>query len=235
MPKYKSLAKDIHEKIKNGTYSIKLPTINDFVCEYQAGRNTVRSALDILVQQGEIHKVQGSGYYINKNVNSEKKTLNISLKRGLTGSFPGQQIKSKVLELSILSSDEKLSARFNCSVGTPLYFVRRLRFIDDIPIGIENAYYNKRFVIYLNEEIASRSIFYFIRDELMLKIGFSDEFVSAKCLDKNECALLNLDEGQPGLIINEINYLKSGDIFNVSNTIYNYQELDLYFSIQNLN
>ena len=59
--KYLQLAAQLQEEISRGTYPDRLPTEQVLTEVYQVSRQTVRRALDVLVEHGVIEKRQGSG------------------------------------------------------------------------------------------------------------------------------------------------------------------------------
>lgn len=66
--KYLLLAAQLQEKISNGTFLNKLPTEQELTQLHSVSRQTVRQALDKLVELGIIEKRQGSGSWILKQV-----------------------------------------------------------------------------------------------------------------------------------------------------------------------
>lgn len=67
---YASIADDIIEKIKSGTYAVGslLPPEREFMSIYSVQRTTVRRGLDILSLEGYIKKVAGLGSVVNSKV-----------------------------------------------------------------------------------------------------------------------------------------------------------------------
>lgn len=62
----KQIANHLEQEIKNGTYSVgdKLPTEPELVEIYKASRNTVREAVQSLIQAGLLKALQGNGTYV---------------------------------------------------------------------------------------------------------------------------------------------------------------------------
>ncbi|WP_162297079.1 GntR family transcriptional regulator [Sporolactobacillus pectinivorans] len=232
MAKYKEVAEDMQRKIRAHAFGKKLPTEKELLEMYSVSRNTIRSAINILVKQGYIHKIQGSGLYINKKTIGDRNVLNLAVKIGLSRVLPEHSITSKLLNFGLISADKKLASNFSCDIGTPIYRVKRLRFIDNHPLSIEDSYYNKNIIKYLNEDIAKNSIYSYIENDLKLEIRFSDEYISVKPLTDEECEHLNVQKGSSSLMIREINYLKSSIIFNISETLYNNDQIVLYTPVQ---
>ncbi|WP_167815156.1 GntR family transcriptional regulator [Sporolactobacillus shoreae] len=232
MVKYKEVAEDIQKRIYANEFNGKLPTEQALIEMYDVSRNTIRSAINILVKRGSIHKVQGSGLYINRKTTDDKTIINLSVKIGLTRLLPKSTITSEVLDFHIFPADAAMAQEFNCDPETLIYRVKRLRMIDGKPLAIENSYYNKDIVKYLDKNIVKNSIYSYIENDLKMDIRFSDEYISMKRLSDEECHLLNLNQGSSCLMIKEINFLRNSAIFNVSETLYNSDHIALYAPVQ---
>ena len=96
-----------------------------------------------------------------------------------------------------------------------------------ISLYVEYTYYNKDIIPYLNEDIAKHQFFLFIND-LKLTIGFSEKYIFAKPLSKEDQELLNLEPGAFGLIIDDNVFLSNGKKFNYSKIWYNYKYANFF-------
>lgn len=65
-PAYRELAEKLRADIEGGVYSVgrKMPTESVLQSKHNVSRHTVREALQILLTDGLIYKVQGSGTYV---------------------------------------------------------------------------------------------------------------------------------------------------------------------------
>src|SRR5690625_4851807 len=139
--KYQIVSASIEHKINTDLYKDKLPTEDELIVEYGVSRNTIRKAIQILVQKGIIIPIQGSGLFIRKI--SVDGAINLETFRGLTQDFLKSEIISKLIEFEETISDDKISNAMKCPVGTPIYFVKRLRIVDGINWVIEYSYFNR--------------------------------------------------------------------------------------------
>ena len=141
------------------------------MASFGVSRNTIRKAVDVLVNSGCVYRVQGSGVFL-RNINDEEFAASINI-NGLTKNFSRDEIKSKILELTVISPDDNLINKLECTEETKIYYVKRVRYVNDEPIEIEESYYNKDIIPYLNKEICEGSIFNYIREDLKINIGFA--------------------------------------------------------------
>lgn len=228
MLKYEYIVKELHQRINNNEFSSseKLPTEEQLMSEYNVSRNTVRNAIKILINLGIIYPVQGSGMFVRPP--KRQGTVYLNSTRGVTTDHPGTSITNKVLHIEIIEADEDLSFRMKCKLGTPIYYLERLRIADNIPYAIEYTYYNKDIIPYLGKEIAEKSIFNYIKEDLKLSFGFADKYITADKLTKKQSELLKLEENDPAIVIEDNIYLVNGLLFNSSNIVYNYKLANFY-------
>lgn len=225
--KYETIVNILEKEILDGKYDSnkKLPTEEELIARLNVSKNTVRKAIDILVTKGYIYRVQGSGIFLRDF--SREGCMDIREMNGLTKTYSNNNLKSKVLELSLIDADEELASKMRCNVNTKLYYVKRVRYLNGEPMEIEESYYNKEIIPYLNEEICSKSIFSYVINDLKLKIGFADRVISCEKLNEEEAELLNLKKDDPTLIINNTVFLSSGIVFDVSLEKYNYSKMKI--------
>ena len=228
MAKYEVVAKDIISRIKQNEFetTLKLPTEDEMIEYYQVSRNTVRSALKLLTSQGIIFSRQGSGFYIRQRSNSN--SISIMGTNGLTYDFPNSTFSNYVISVDLIEADEKLAKKMMCEPGDLIYRCKRLRILDDKKFALEISFYSKKVVPYLCKEIAEQSIYNYLQNDLKLKLGFADKDIYAIKLTKEQSELLDLEPGDPGLVIADTVYLDNGVLFNSSQMIYNYKYARFY-------
>lgn len=203
----------------------KLPTEEELINIFGVSRNTIRKAINILVNYGYVYRVQGSGIFLREF--KMDGYIPLQCVNGLTKEFYNMNLFSKVISFYIVDADENIAEKFKCNLGTKMYYIKRVRYIDNEPIVIEESYYNKDIIPYLNEDICSGSIFNYIRNDLKLNIGFADKVISCDMLKDEECNLMNIERGVPTLQIENTVFLNTGIIFNVSIERYNYKKVKL--------
>lgn len=222
--KYKEIADSLERDIQEGKFnqSKKLPTEDELIKAFDVSRNTIRKAIHQLVNRGLVYQVQGSGMFLREE--SVTDYINLGSLRGLTKDLISKSIETKILELQVLEADEEKAKQLRCDVGTKLYFIKRLRMVDDEPFSIEISYFKKDIVPYLNEDIASSSIYSYLIDDLKLNIAFADKVINCEKIDEASSGLLQVNPQDPALIIENTVCLANGTIFELSKSIFHYQK-----------
>lgn len=227
MKKYDMIAVDLKKRIESNEFedTKKLPTGGQLMKEYNASKNTINSAINLLVSDGLLFAIHGSGFYIRK---PNKGTIKLNNTVGFLAEHPGEKIERHILNFELKDCNQELAEKMECPVGTPIYEIKRLMYIDDHPFAVEYTYYNKDIIPYLNEDIARKSIFSFIINDLKLSIGFSEKYISAYPLSIEDQELLQLEPGAFGLIIDDNVFLSNGKKFNYSKIWYNYKYANFF-------
>lgn len=225
--KYEMVVNTLEKEMVEGKYNStkKLPTEEELMKKLNVSKNTIRKAIDILVSKGYIYRVQGSGIFLREF--SKLGCVDMRDMNGLTKQYSSEKLDSKVLEFSLIEADEEIASSMKCNVGTKVYYVKRVRYLNGEPLEIEESYFNKDIIPYLNEEICSGSIFNYIRNDLKLKIGFADRIINCEKLNEKEAELLNLNKDDPTLVLNNVIFLSSGVVFDVSREKYNYSKMKI--------
>lgn len=215
---------DITQKIYDMIYQQQLPkgsqiaNIEELINHYQVSRSTIIKALDRLERQGVIYQVQGSGIFVRQR----KKTgyMNLITSHGFTADLNDLPGFSKVLAINIIKPDSQIQTNLECDPDEDVYYVKRLRYVDSHIYALEQSYYRKKLVPYLNKEIAEGSIFEYINNFCHINIGFSDKYLEVITLDESVANYLELPIGSAALFLQEIFYTNTGEAFDFSKIIY---------------
>lgn len=230
MLKYQQIANEIEKYIEthNLQQGHKLPILETLIAQFGVSKSTITKSLDLLEKKGVVFQVRGSGIFVRRH--KRKGYISLLSNQGFKNDLEDFQLTSKVIELKIVKPTQEILDNLNIAPGNNVYFVKRVRYINGETLCIEQSYFNKEIITYLNKEIVSESIFNYIREGLGLKIGFTDMFLQADKLDREEAELLGLEPGDPKFCVESVFHLTNGQPFDFSKVTYNYKQS--YFFIQ---
>lgn len=225
--KYRKIVDELERNILDGKYNEvkKLPTEEEMINHYGVSRTTIRKAISVLVSRGYVYQIQGSGIFLREA--ALKGYLSLESLKGLAREYPPKKVRSRIIELKIVEADEKVATEMKCEIGSPLYFLKRLRLVNDKPFTMEYTYFNKKVIPYMSEEIANGSIYSYIINDLGYTIGFADKVIYADKLNAENASYFELEEGDPTLIIESKEFLSTGDIFALSTSLHHYKDVKL--------
>ena len=218
MLKYQIIANEIEHNIysNNLPQGTKLPTVETLASDYKVSKSTIVKAIEALVSRGIVYQLQGSGIFVRRRNRSGYIDLNIT--EGFTNSLKEFTVTSKVLEFDLIPANEEIAELIECNINDSVYLVKRLRYLND----------KKSIVPFLTKEIAKGSIFKYLKTAFNLKPGFSDRYLHIEKLNDKVANILNLNPGDPAMVVLEQIYLPSGVLFNASKLVYNYKNTQFF-------
>lgn len=231
---YRDIATQLVTAIQDGIFTVKLPTEAQLMARYQASRNTIRKAIDLVYQQGLLRRVQGSGYYITNIQLQHKTVVNLSARSLFNSNLHPRNLKSKILTFDTIQGDSALSRKLGIPVDEELYRIIRLRYWHEQLYCLEEAYYLRSVIPYLSTEAVNSSIWDFINEAYGIGIANSDDYLSLTNLNQEEADLMGLKHGGTYLALDSCNYYKNNGLLDFSHTVFVYPDLALYFHTTNL-
>lgn len=221
--KYKEIARKLEQKIIAGEFDAtnKLPTEDELMMVYQVSRNTIRNAIVTLVKLGLVIPVQGSGVFIGQKPQSGRMSLEGF--QGLTCGFAEEKVDTHVVEFQQIGADREIAEKLRIELGSPVYYIERVRYLNDKPHVYEVSYFNKQVIPYLELNIVESSIYRYIREDLKYTIGYVYRIICADKLPSKFAEYLWLKEGDPTLVITNTAMLKNGIVFDYSIDYHHYQ------------
>lgn len=124
-----------------------------------------------------------------------------------------------MLKFVELIADEKISRRTTFPVGTELYYIQRLHFLDDKPLIINHNYFLKSAVPGLCPEIAEKSIYQYLEETLHMTIVNSKRVMTVE-------KITQIDEKYLEMNVNDYNCVAviSSQTYNSDGIMFEYTE-----------
>ncbi|CAM3113367.1 GntR family transcriptional regulator [Leuconostoc rapi] len=226
MSLYQQIAKKIRQKIENGDYQPgeALPRQAELANEFNTSRVTIQKSLDMLFNDNLIIRRQGSGTFVSPTYSSALDIIS-SQYGGTTQLFSGKaKVSTKVLHFEIRLPTPEESKKLNTSETVPVYDIYRLRFLDNEPYELTKSIMPLSVITNLTEEVATGSIFSFIKNELHLEIGSAVRRISADKANNDDVSYLNCRNDDPVLQVSQTISLTDGRIFEYSHTRHRYDK-----------
>lgn len=191
-PIYVKISEQIRKQIDSGYYveDQLLPSEAEIQQQYNVSRVTVRAAYKRLNDMGIIRTVQGKGTYVN---NIREKDW--SWMRHFTSEIHGlgREPSSIILAFKQIAANHEVADRLNLSLKTPVFYIKRLRCIDNYPVWLTKSYVPVTVAEALSKEYfsvkgVSQSIFYVLEHDFGVSFeagyeGDIDEIPSEDDLD----------------------------------------------------
>ncbi|WP_280768769.1 GntR family transcriptional regulator [Salipaludibacillus daqingensis] len=196
-PLYKQIANQMKNEITKETWmkGEAIPTEARLAEIYGGSRVTIRQAIKLLVQEGLLYKIQGSGTYVSEN----KFEHNIYSLKGFTEEMHAleKETKNKVLTFSLIQPEERIRQILGLAEGEDVFFVRRQRWVEKTPLVVEDTYLPVKLFPDLSYEIMRGSKYEYIEKTKLMKIKESFQEVLPLLPNKEILDLLKLKEAIP--------------------------------------
>src|SRR3954469_3609545 len=136
VPKYYRLKKhllDMTDTLPPGT---PVPPERTLAAEFDTSRTTVRQALQELVVEGRLERIQGKGTFVAKPKVSQALQLT-----SYTEDMRAQGLEptSQLLDIGYITADDRLAALLDIATGGRVLRIERLRLASGEPMGVGAA------------------------------------------------------------------------------------------------
>lgn len=198
VPFYKQLKNKILDDIESGKlkHGDKLPSEREMAEQYQISRMTARHTLSVLEREGVVERRVGAGTFITNNkITMDFVTFNSFTKNMLNkGLTPSTQI----LSISEIEAKPTIANKLQVSPGEILFTIKRLRFVNETPIAIEESFIPEKLCPNLYNIINDDdSLYEILEREYGIVLIKAKEYMQVTFSDETESKLLRIRSESP--------------------------------------
>lgn len=200
VPLYRQVQDGIEQLIRlNSSKKKALPLTDAGLAEhFGVSRITVRRAVDYLVDEGVLYRIQGVGTFVRPHKLSEKLTLNSFL-----SVWTGTRSHVRVGALEQIPADKEWAERLGARVGEPLVYVRRLRFQKKALVAVDDRYMRAAVCRKLTaQDITVSSLVDFLRNREKIRLARGEMEIEARAANRHEARAFGIKAGKPVLVRN---------------------------------
>ena len=207
LPKYFIVKKAIVENIDNELYRSNeaIPSEKRLMKLYNVSRITIRKAIDELVTEGYLYKIQGKGTYVKADEGSNNlfsiTSSTVDVQR--MGMTPSKKTKINKVE----SASPKRAKSLEISTDDLVEVIGRISYADNEPLNYTIAFLpEKIFPGLIEHDLEKESLYKLINDKYGIRITKARRTIEA-VLAKDEIAkYLELEEGMPVILFRCVTY-----------------------------
>lgn len=207
IPLYYQIAANIDDKIEEGVFEKgdKIPSERELCNLYNVSRMTVRLAIDELVRQGKLEKVQGKGTFVlNKSI---VQNLNNVYSFSKEMEKQGKISSTLIIKREVMNADEKTARRIGINENDQVVYLERLRLAENVAIMVEKSWFPySKFSFLLNIDFTNKGLYKTLEEDYGIKIDKAVETFKATELNTQECKLLHCPLKQFGLLVKRTSY-----------------------------
>lgn len=184
----------------------QIPSENELVQRYHVSRNTVRLAIESLIKEGVVYRVQGKGTFVSP----EPMRYDLQRLVSFTEDMRRRGLKpdTRLLGFTRKTPPFHVANRLGLPPESESYEIKRLRLADGEPMAVSTAYMPCDLIPELSEgDLLSGSVFKIVEGRLRLKIGYADRILKAASADDSQAELLKVEPGFPLMLVEGATYL----------------------------
>lgn len=216
LPMYRQIADAIRAQIGSGQYKVgtALPTEAQLREDFSCSRVTVRQALKLLIENGELESVQGSGTYVKKS----KVKYDIYQQTSFAEKWVHLDAvtRSDVVAFEISPASLTMADMLNICEGDKIFYVKRVRYLNDTPITVEETWLPTEMFPDLTYQVMQGSKYHFIEKDKGMIIDRSEQELLPVLPPKDIAALLDIDPCQPIIEKRTRGFLQGNQVFEYS-------------------
>ena len=211
LPYYQQLYEILRGKIDNQEWKPgdRIPPESDLITQYRVSRSTVRQVLEMLVQEGLIHRYRGRGSFVSQRTLEESMTRIVSFTEDMRqrGFEPG----TRILLTGLLPADREMADKLQVPEGEELARLERLRLANGEPMSLEESFLVHRYCPgVLQHNYAVQPLRETLEREYGLRLVYAKQIIHAIPAPARLVNLLEIQPRSPLLFIERVSYSQGG-------------------------
>jgi GntR family transcriptional regulator len=199
VPKYYRLKRHLLQMTDTLPPGTPVPPERSLATEFDTSRTTVRQALQELVVEGRLERIQGKGTFVAKPKVSQALQLT-----SYTEDMRAQGLEptSQLLEIGYVTADQRLSALLDIPEGGRVLRIERLRLASGEPMAIETTHLSQeRFPALRRSLVRYASLYTALAEVYGVHLARAEETIETALASPREAGLLGTDVGLPMLML----------------------------------
>ncbi|MDI2128074.1 GntR family transcriptional regulator [Yinghuangia seranimata] len=208
-PKYYRLKKHLLELTQTQPPGTPVPPERTLAGEFDISRTTVRQALQELVIEGRLERVQGRGTFVAKPKVAQSLQLT-----SYTEDMRAQGLEptSRLIDIGYITADDQLAERLAIKPGNRVLRIERLRLANAEPMAIETTHLStKRFPSLRRTLDRYTSLYTALSEAYDVHLAEAEETIETALANPREAGLLSTDVGMPLLLLSRHSFDTAGE------------------------
>lgn len=214
--KYEQVAASIRESIADSSPHDALASERELMAIHGVSRMTVRKAISVLVDEGRVYNVHGSGTYVGSpDIFSKTPKLTSFTEDMISrGSVPS----SRVLDVARIEAPDHVASALGLGADAEVTLIRRLRLADDTPIALEEVYLPT--TVLETETLNLGASLYEQLRAAGHEVFRAEQEIKAITLSPLDSELLDVPQGSAALSVTRVSSSRRGHLVEFARTTY---------------
>lgn len=200
MPKYYQLREILLDLIEHElAVDSPVPSERELAARYGLSRMTARQAVEHLVSEGRLYRVQGKGTFVARpKIDMPLRLTSFTEDMRARGLTPG----ARDLGRRVVPATAAVARELSLSTGAAVSVIERLRTADGVPMALERSHIPVELAPDLLERtLENRSLYEVLANEYGLVLDRGHQVIEAGIADSGDAGLLGLPPGSAVLLL----------------------------------
>lgn len=210
LPLYYQIREILREEITSQHLPLgaPFPTETQLMQRFGVSRTTVRKAIDGLVTEGLVHRVQGQGTFVSGR-RDERELLALCSLADLQPR--GRPLEWEVTRVDHMPADERVARKLHLEPGDPVTYIERLHLEKEVPLEFGMAWLPEEFgEVIVQEDLSLYLVASLLEDRCGVQLGDADCTITAVSAEGSLAQKLQVREGSAVLIMERTDYTVEG-------------------------
>jgi GntR family transcriptional regulator len=188
VPKYSQLRTILLDVIAEAAVDDPAPSERELMARFGVARMTARKAVDHLVAEGRLYRVQGKGTYVARpKIEMPLRLSSFTEDMRARGLHPG----SRELDRRVVPAGRTLAASLQVGIDAEIVVLERLRLADGVPMAIERCHVPASVAPGLvSADLTNRSLYAYLEQEHGIVLDAGEQLIEATVIDPADARVL---------------------------------------------
>jgi len=233
IPLYYRIYLDLKQKITDQEWKPgdELPSETELKLRYGCARQTIRRALDELVQDGIIVRKHGVGTFVAESQIVQPIGRIYSTSESIRAR--GETPKTVVISLEAIPAEPFAKRLQLPDHVTSVYKLKRLRLANNTPLALMTTYIPTDLVPGFGEHVRKiESLYQIFEWEYGFRLSHANEVICASKLTAEDAKLLHCRPDDPALQVERTTYLDNGRVVEFMHELFRYDRFSISLRLE---
>ncbi|HLH67700.1 MAG TPA: GntR family transcriptional regulator [Candidatus Dormibacteraeota bacterium] len=199
VPLHRQIRERLAAAIERSRDARAFPSDRELSAVFGVSRLTVRQAVDALVRDGVLYRVQGKGTFVRNAGLAERVTATTFLQPWLSGRRGYRLVVDELTRAR--AEEQEVASWLECARGTEVVRVRRSRFVEGARVAIDIRFLPFDLACSLTSaDVAGGPLSGYLQKRVGVQVARGHMAVLSRPADAGEARLLGLRPGDPVLV-----------------------------------
>lgn len=209
----------------------RIPSESVLQKRFGVSRMTVRGVLNVLADEGLLHRVPGKGTFVSE----QKITTHSPAYQGIREQLEARGFKTEteLLGFELGAPSDGVRQHFNLGPLGMAYEITRRRLLEEKVVTLHQSWVNPELAPDLDRfDVVERQLCEVLSTEYGLVVSRTDETLEVVMADESEAALLECEPGAPLLLLEDVLSDSSGRVFECTKLLMRGDRMKLQFHFE---